>query len=91
MAARKTPTGAWYSPALDPPNMSEKNLALTRLMTVAQGNVGASVLKAGSAQHEYKGSTLEKKYTSVRIHVCHRRSRFLSCMYIHDKFMTESR
>ena len=35
--------------------------------------------------------TLQKKYTSVMIRVCHSRSRFLSCMYIHDKFMTESR
>ena len=25
------------------------------------------------------------------IRVCHSRSRFLSCMYIHDKFMTEPR
>ena len=32
-----------------------------------------------------------KKYTSVIIRVCHSRSRFLSCMYIHDDFMTESR
>ena len=32
-----------------------------------------------------------KKYTSVTIRVCHSRSCFLSCMYIHDKFMTESR
>ena len=32
-----------------------------------------------------------KKYTSVMIRVCHSRSRFLSCMYIHDDFMTESR
>ena len=32
-----------------------------------------------------------KKYTSVMIRVCHSRSRFLSCMYIHDKFMRESR
>ena len=35
--------------------------------------------------------TLQKKYTSVMIRVCHSRSRFLSCMYIHDDFMTESR
>ena len=34
------------------------------------------------------GSTT-KKYTFVMIRVCHSRSRFLSCMYIHDKFMTE--
>ena len=32
-----------------------------------------------------------KKYTSVMIRVCHSRSRFLSCMYIHDNFMTKSR
>ena len=34
---------------------------------------------------------LQKKYTSVMICVYSSRSRFLSCMYIHDKFMTESR
>ena len=32
-----------------------------------------------------------KKYTSVMIRVCHSRSCFLSCMYIHDDFMRESR
>ena len=32
-----------------------------------------------------------KKYTSMMIRVCHSRSRFLSWMYIHDDFMTESR
>ena len=32
-----------------------------------------------------------KKDTSVMIRVCHSRSRFLSCMYIYDDFMTESR
>ena len=36
-------------------------------------------------------TTTTKKYTSVMIRVCHSRSRFLSCMYIHDDFMTESR
>ena len=36
-------------------------------------------------------SITTKKYTSVTIRVCHSRSRFLSCMYIHDDFMTESR
>ena len=29
---------------------------------------------------------LQKKYSSVMIRVCHSRSRFLSCMYIHDKY-----
>ena len=32
-----------------------------------------------------------KKTTSMMICVCHSRSRFLSCMYIHEDFMTESR
>ena len=36
-------------------------------------------------------SFYHKKDTSVMIRVCHSRSRFLSCMYIHDDFMTESR
>ena len=36
------------------------------------------------------GSTT-KKYTSMMIRVCRSRSHFLSCMYIHDDFMTESR
>ena len=38
-----------------------------------------------------RGGRTTKKDTSVMIHVCHSRSRFLSCMYIHDDFMTESR
>ena len=36
-------------------------------------------------------ATLQKKYTSVMIRVCHSRSHFLSCMYNHDDFMIESR
>ena len=36
-------------------------------------------------------ASLQKKYTSVMIRACHSRSRFLSCMYIHDDFMTGSR
>ena len=39
----------------------------------------------------YERIITTKKYTSVMIRVCHSRSRFLSCMYIHDDFMTESR
>ena len=66
MAPRQTPVGAWYSPALDPPNVSEKNLALTRLM-VAQGNEGATVLKIGSAQPEGKGSTFYPLFVSAII------------------------
>ena len=45
------------------------------------------LLQASSKNHSYT----TKKYTSVMIHVCHSRSRFLSCMYIHDDFMTKSR
>ena len=67
MAPRKTPTEAWYSPALDPPNVSEKNLTLTRLMTVAQGNMGATVLKAGSAHPEDQGSTFYPLFVSAII------------------------
>ena len=67
MAPRKSPTEAWYSPALDPPNLSEKNLALTRLMTVAQGNEGATVLTAGSDQPEGKGSTFYPLFVSAII------------------------
>ena len=49
---------AWYSPALDAPNMSEKNLAATRLMTVVEGSeMGETELRAGSAEPKAKGST----------------------------------
>ena len=37
------------------------------------------------------GLNTTKKYSSVMVRVCHSRSCFLSCMYIHDDFMTESR
>ena len=49
--------------------------------------------KREKGQCYYPFSTLvtTKKYTSVMIPVCHNRSSFLSCMYIHDDFMTESR
>ena len=70
MAPRKTPTGApiaWYAPALDPPNLLEKNLALTRMMTVAHGRKGATVLKAGSDQPEGKGSTFYPFFVSAII------------------------
>ena len=48
--------------------------------------------RAKHDQHQRSmGVSTTKKYTSVMIRVCHSRSRFVSCMYIHDKFMTESR
>ena len=65
MAPRKAPIEAWYSPALDPPNMSERNLALLRLRTVAQGNTGATVFKAGSGHLEGKGSTFYPLFVSA--------------------------
>ena len=65
MGPRKTPTWAWYSPALDPPNVSENNLALTRQMMVAQGNEGAAVLKVGSTLPEGKGSTFYPFFVSA--------------------------
>ena len=65
MAPRQTPAGAWYSPALDPPNVSEKNLARTRQMMAAQGNDGAAALKVGSALPEDKGSTFYPLFVSA--------------------------
>ena len=65
MAPRKTPARAWYSPALDPLNVSEKNLAVMRQMMVAQGNEGAAVLKVGSALPEDKGSTFYPLFVSA--------------------------
>ena len=65
MAPRQTPVGAWYSPALDPPNASERNLALTRQMMAAQGIVGAAALKVGSALPKDKGSTFYPLFMSA--------------------------
>ena len=65
MAPRKSLVDAWYSPALDSPNLSEKNLALARLMTMAQGNEGATVLKVGFDQPEGKGSTFYPFFVSA--------------------------
>ena len=65
MVPRQTPAGAWYSPALDPPNVSGKNLALTRQMMAAQGNDGAAVLKVGSALPQGEGSTFYPLFVSA--------------------------
>ena len=65
MAPRQSPAGAWYSPALDPPTVSEKNLARTRQMMVAQGNDGAAVLKVGSALPEDEGSSFYPLFMSA--------------------------
>jgi len=65
MVTCKSPADAWYSLALDSLNLSEKNLALARLMTVAQGSEGATVLKVGSDQPEGKGSTFYPVFVSA--------------------------
>ena len=67
MVTRQSPADAWYSPALDSPNLSEKNLALTRQMMLAQGNEGAAALKIGSNQPEDKGSTFYPLFVSAII------------------------
>ena len=71
MAPRKTTaeaSPAWYSPALDPPNMTEKNVALTHLMIAAQGSeMGETVLRAGPAKPEAKGSTFYPFFMSTVI------------------------
>ena len=49
---------AWYEPALDAPNVSEKNLAATRLLTAGENNEkGKTELRAGSAEPEASKST----------------------------------
>ena len=49
---------AWYEPALDAPNVSENNLAVTCLLTVGESNErGKTELRAGSAVPEPVGST----------------------------------
>ena len=58
-----------------------------RLKGLSQSTYLDKVLKKFKMDH----ANTTKKYTFVMIRVCHSRSRFLLCMYIHDKFMTESR
>nr|XP_020185402.1 MICOS complex subunit MIC60-like [Aegilops tauschii subsp. strangulata] len=61
MAPRKAKAAvppAWYDPALDAPNVSEKNFAATRLLTAGESNEkGKTELRAGSAKPEAQGST----------------------------------
>ena len=72
------------------PTLREKNGVAERcnrtLMDMVRGMMSYSNLPLGLWME-----ALQKKYTSVMIRVCHSRSRFLSRMYIHDKFMTQSR
>ena len=52
MAPRQPPAVAWYSSALDLPNVSEASLSQLRWMATARGVNGAKVFKAGSATPE---------------------------------------
>ena len=65
MAPRQPPAVAWYSSALDPPNVSEASLARMLRMVVAQGIDGAKVFKAGSATLEGQGSTFYPFFVSA--------------------------
>ena len=61
MAPRKvkaTSSPGWYEPALDAPNVSEKNLAAMRLLTAGENiEKGKTELRAGSAEPEASKST----------------------------------
>ena len=49
---------AWYETALSAPNVSEKNLAATRLLTTGENNKkGKTELRAGSVEPEASNST----------------------------------
>ena len=65
MAPRQTPAKAWYSPALDSPNVSEASLTRMRRKVAAQGIDGPKVFKAGSALPEARGSTFYLLFVSA--------------------------
>ena len=65
MAPRQALARAWYSSALDSPNVSEASLARVRQMAAAQGINGAKVFKAGSALPEGQGSTFYPLFVSA--------------------------
>ena len=62
-----------------------------RLEEVDGGDEQYPVESRFAVRHTPPDEHTTKKYTSVMIRVCHSRSLFSSCMYIHDKFMTKSR
>src|SRR3954464_12803873 len=64
MTPREPLAEAWFSPALDSPNVSEASLARLRRMAVAQGIDGAQVFKVGSATPEGRGSTFYPLFVS---------------------------
>ena len=56
---------AWYEPALDAPNISEKNLTATLLLTTGESNEkGKTGLRAGSDVPVPEGSTFFPFFTS---------------------------
>ena len=65
MAPRQPPVVAWYSSALDAPNVSEASLARLRRMAAARGINGAKVFKVGSATPEGQGSTFYPFFVSA--------------------------
>ena len=65
MAPRQPPAAAWYSSALDPPNVSETGLARLRRMATAWGIDGAKVFKASSATSEGQRSTFYPLFVSA--------------------------
>src|SRR3954463_6673180 len=64
MAPRQSPAEAWFSPALDSPNVSEASLARLRRMAAAWGIDGARVFKVGSATPDGGGSTFYPIFVS---------------------------
>src|SRR3954468_17979984 len=64
MAPCQPPAEAWFSPALDSPNVSEASLTRLRRMAAAQGIDGAQVFKDGSATPEGRGSTFYPLFVS---------------------------
>src|SRR3954469_14807691 len=57
MAPRRALGEAWFSPALDSPNVSKASLALLHRMAAAQGIDGVQMFKVGSDAPEGQGST----------------------------------
>ena len=68
MAPRKVKPSsalAWFEPALDAPNVTEKNLAATRLLTAGESNErGKTELQLASDTPEPEGSTFFPFFTS---------------------------
>ena len=65
MAPRQSPAVAWYSSALDPPNVLEASLARLRRMATTWGINRAKAFKAGSATPEGQGSTFYPLFVSA--------------------------